>query len=302
MYFGMYALIGIITLIVQIFALVRLKKEKVAKYWNLFIGVTGASLIFVGIAYAVFANNAVGLSGAVGCWILCGASLICNVILLIIGAVMKRSIKSQRIKLNKNVFITGSATLLLSVALILGLPAAISGANTNLEREKVISYLTDRYGDGDYEIVNTYVRYENVGMWDKTANGHIYEVKSNYMDEPFMVVTLKDSGGIDSDYFLPVYFSRQNNLSYKLGYSESSNSLYCDFTRFNEYVEAVAQEEYGEDLYSSDATEIYNSYIASWNSETGIEYDENYYIVPENDGKIPSIDEVVEGLVTLKTE
>ena len=101
---GLFFLFCIIEIIIQIVSIVKLKKTNDSKYWNIFIGITIASLISNALSYSVFANNALGLSDAISCLFICGFSFVFNIILLIVGLIVKKTIKNVSIKLNRTSF------------------------------------------------------------------------------------------------------------------------------------------------------------------------------------------------------
>ena len=87
---GLFFLFCIIEIIIQIVSIVKLKKTNDSKYWNIFIGITIASFISNALAYSVFAINALGLSDAISCLFICGFSFVFNIILLIVGLIVKK--------------------------------------------------------------------------------------------------------------------------------------------------------------------------------------------------------------------
>ena len=101
----LFFLVCIIEIIIQIISVVKFKKIGDSKYWNIFIGITVANFISTFLAYNVFANNALGLGGAIACLLVCGFSFISNVIVLIVGLISKRTIKINSVKINKNSFL-----------------------------------------------------------------------------------------------------------------------------------------------------------------------------------------------------
>ena len=53
-------------------------------------------------------------------------------------------------------------------------------------------------------------------MWDKYLSGYYYEIKSDYMEDTFIVSIDDNFNYINADYFLPVYYSQKYNLNYSL--------------------------------------------------------------------------------------
>lgn len=122
----LFFLVCIIEIIIQIISVVKFKKIGDSKYWNIFIGITVANFISTFLAYNVFANNALGLGGAIACLFVCGFSFISNVIVLIVGLISKRTIKINSVKINKNSFFAGILVILLNIFVLLGLPSVMS--------------------------------------------------------------------------------------------------------------------------------------------------------------------------------
>ena len=108
LYFKFYSLICIITFVIQIIAITKMKQQKEAKYWNIFVGITIANLIFIVIEYKALADTVMGLSGAVGCMMICGLSLVVNLILWLVGWLIKKSCKRNDIRLNKTTALVGA--------------------------------------------------------------------------------------------------------------------------------------------------------------------------------------------------
>ena len=123
---GLFFLSCIIEIIIQIVSIVKLKKTNDSKYWNIFIGITIATFISDALAYSVFANNALGLSDAIACLFICGFSFICNIILLIVGLIVKRIIKSVNIKLNRNSFFMFIVIIVINSIILFLLPIITS--------------------------------------------------------------------------------------------------------------------------------------------------------------------------------
>lgn len=47
-------------------------------------------------------------------------------------------------------------------------------------------------------------------------SGYNYEIKSDYMENTFIIHISNESSYIFSDYFFPVYYSEKYNLEYEL--------------------------------------------------------------------------------------
>ena len=292
---GLYLVVCIIGVCVQIYSLLKLKGNKESKYWNLFVGISVADIVAVFIAYGVFSSSAMGLNDAATCLLICGFSFFINIVVLIIGLVIKKSIKDETIKLNKLFFIINVLVILINVIFIWFIPLMAHKIHIMSGEKRIVNYLEDKYGEGNYKIINTYSEYTNDGMWDKHVSGYYYEIKSNHMDATFFVTVDDNLKYIYEDYFLPVYFSKENDLSYELRYDESRKELVYDFSDFNNYV--IKNEKVQATSKPIDPKDIYLNHIEAWSSSLGVEYSSNYYIVPSDNGRIPTIEEVIDGLL-----
>ena len=163
--------------------------------------------------------------------------------------------------------------------------------------KKVVNYLNNKYGNSNYKVVNVYKEYSNYGMWDKYLSGYYYEIKSDYMKDTFIVSIDDNFNYIDADYFLPVYYSQKNNLKYNLEYDDWYTSVNYDFSEFDNYINKIINEQYLIETEKIDASGIYKDYVNSWNNIDGVKYNSNYYIVPVNNGRIPTIQELIDSLI-----
>ena len=294
---GLFFLSCIIEIIIQIVSIVKLKKTNDSKYWNIFIGITIATFISDAPAYSVFANNALGLSDAIACLFICGFSFICNIILLIVGLIVKRIIKSVNIKLNRNSFFMFIVIIVINSIILFLLPIITSNITSKSRERHVINYLNNKYGNSNYRVINVYKEYSNSGMWDKYLSGYYYEIKSDYMEDTFIVSIDDNFNYIDADYFLPVYYSQKYNFNYSLEYDDWYTSVDYDFEEFDNYIKKIINEQYPMNSEKIDVRGIYSNYVQSWSSIDGVKYNSNYYIVSANNGKIPTTQELVNQLI-----
>ncbi len=292
-----FFLVCIVELIIQIISVFKLKKLGDSKYWNIFIGITLASFISTIIAYSIFAINALDLSDAISALFVCGFSFISNVIILIVGLIFKKTLKTNSVKINKNSFFVSILVILLNIFVLFCLPLGKTNVTLNSGEKQVIDYLNNKYGNGNYKVINVYNEYSNSGMWDKNLSGYYYEIKSDYMNDTFIVNIDDNFNYIDADYFLPVYYSQKNNLKYNLEYDDWSSLVDSDFSEFDNYINKILNDQYSVETDKIDISGIYRNYVSSWNNNSGVEYNSNYYIVPVNNGKIPTIQELVASLI-----
>lgn len=298
----LFLLAYIIEAIIQIVMLNRFKKSHIIKDWFVFLEINIIVIICDIFAYGTFANDAVGLSSAVLGIFVCGFILFTNSILLIIGLVIKNKSKDKinetndanEKKTNKIPIFKSSIIILVCNLLILFIVPILMQKIISVKGEKyIISYLEQKYGNGNYKVVNVMKEYSNYGMWDKFLSGYYYEIKSDYMENTFIVTVTDNSLYIHDDYFLPVYYSQKYNLPYKLSYDNWDNSLSYDFDEFNNYIINSIKDKYSIEIDIYDVKDLYQSYLHSWSSE-GVTYNPSYFIIPEDYGKIPSIDELDE--------
>ena len=292
---GLFLIFCIIQIIIQIISVIKLKKSKKSKYFNLFIGINIASFISTIYAFYVFRKNILGLSDAIYCLLVCGFSFITNIVLLIIGLIVKKITKDNKIRINKNSFFIGIFILLLNIIIIFILPTIVNNISLKLDEKKVIIYLNNKYGNSNYKVVNIYKEYSHYGMWDKYLSGYYYKIKSDYMKDTFIIKV--DNNYIEADYFLPVYFSQKYNLNYNLEYHDWNNSLEYDFTDFNNYIKDLIKNKMLTLNKEVDPSVIYNDYIHSYSNIDGVKYNSNYYIISSDNGKIPTIEELISSLI-----
>lgn len=292
---GLFLIFCIIQIIIQIISVIKLKKSKKSKYFNLFIGINIASFISTIYAFYVFRKNILGLSDAIYCLLVCGFSFITNIVLLIIGLIVKKITKDNKIRINKNSFFIGIFILLLNIIIIFILPTIVNNISLKLDEKKVIIYLNNKYGNSNYKVISIYKEYSHYGMWDKYLSGYYYEIKSDYMKDTFIIKV--DNNYIEADYFLPVYFSQKYNLNYNLEYHDWNNSLEYDFTDFNNYIKDLIKNKMLTLNKKVEPSVIYNNYIQSYSNIDGVKYNSNYYIISSNNGKIPTIEELISSLI-----
>lgn len=290
---GLYLVLGILEVIVLIISVIQLNGVRKNRYWNIFVGVVFSSFILNLLAYFVFSSQTVDLNGALTCLIACGFVFISDVILLIVGYITKGS----KLKLNRTFVLVSSLVLILNLIVIFVVPSLTFQVNFNKGERKVIEYLENKYGTGDYKVINIYEEYTDNGIINSYLTGYYYEVECSYMKDSFIVSIDNDFKYIYQDYFLPVYFSEKYDLEYSLSYSDFSNDLYYDFSDFDYYINSVVKDRYPDIDEDIDTIDIYLNYVESWSNDSGVIYSDNYYIIPSDGGKIPTLDEVIDLLV-----
>lgn len=280
----LFLIISILEIIIELGLLIKVKKNGLKKDWHNFLGINIAVLISDIIIYQLLANTAIGLGSAIGALFVCGFTLIINILLLLIGFLMKRKIKKDK----KNYFLTGILVFIFNIVIMVSVPLLVSKITINKGKNYVTDYLNKKYGNANYEVVNVYKNYENYGMWDKYLSSYYYEIKSDYMDETFIVQIDESLEYITSDFFLPVYYSLKLNLKYNLEYDDWSSDINYNFDEFNGYVKNNSENKNIEVEY------LYKDFVDSWNNIDGVKYNENY--LNENFGKIPEFNELIKKL------
>lgn len=166
-------------------------------------------------------------------------------------------------------FVTGLLVTTIIGLLSVIVPVAIDNIQTNNTRSsyigKVESYLTSKYGDGNFKVTSSSTGYED-DKFSRHLSNYRYEVSTDYMDEEFTVLVYSD-GEIESDTFIPNYYIYKYNLP----------NEYDEFDKFIEeslkakYPDAnIKSHEIDDKIYGNDS------------------------IVCSDCGRIPTIDELIE--------
>lgn len=296
---GLYLFTCFIGVVVQIYSLVIVKKIKDKKYWNIFTGISIAGFISVVMAYIALESAALGLGDGILCLIVMAISFGANLIILIIGLTIKKRIQDDSIQLNKSFLLVSILVLVIHAIELWGVPALTHKMDTNKGKKIVIDYLEDKYGAGNYKVLNVYNEYTSNGIVEEDITGYYYEIKSSHMDNTFFVLVDNYDYSIWNDYFLPVYFSQKYNLSYELKYHEGFNEfLHNNFSNFENYLIEIIEENYPSDvgkITPSDIRRIYGSYIYTGNGSSSVPgYSSNFDIIPSDFGRIPTIEEMAD--------
>lgn len=165
-----------------------------------------------------------------------------------------------------------------------------------------MSYLEQKYGDGNYKVVKIRKQYSKTDGFftGYDVSGYNYEIKSDYMENTFIIHISNESSYISSDYFLPVYYSEKYNLEYELyyEYDDRTKETHYNFDELEEYIRNNIKVKTKEiETENVEIEDIFTNYIHSWNNMDGVQYNLNYFIIPENYGRIPSMDELIDLLI-----
>lgn len=213
--YGQFFLICIIEMIIQIASIVKLKKLKDFKYWNIFIGITIASFISDALAFNVFAgDDTLDLGGVLISLFICGFVFVSNLILLLVGLIIKKNIKSTEIKTNTNSIFIGLLVVLSSVILLIIIPNINNKISNNSISNNVITYLNNKYGDNNFEIVNVENDYSYNGIVQKYHTGYELTVSSPLLKKNFTIYTYGTNPRIVNDVsekFVENYYNETTN-------------------------------------------------------------------------------------------
>lgn len=280
-----FVLFCIITFIYQICLLHFLRVKENRKNWSCFLGANIAIFIATPIAMRIFGGGADGLSSAVFMLMICIPTFVFNTVLLITGIILK---KRKMASTNSLIVIINTIVVFLCSLFVLSIiPSHLD--KTQEEKGRLIAeqFLINKYGDHNYKFEKGNKHYQNYGMWDKEFAGYTYTVKADCIKDDDFTVEVSENNYVKQTDFLQVYFSQQLNLNYKTQYGTK------DFDELEDY---LRQEE---GLERFDIYEL-NDFVESYSSKDGVEYDDAYYIVYKNNGRIPTIEEFKEALKELE--
>lgn len=186
---------------------------------------------------------------------------------------------------------------------------------TNNIKTNTIQYLNKKYGNSNFDIINENDTYGYSGIVVKYLTGHSLLVKSNITNNIFEVKTNKD-GTTFTDNFIYCYY--KNNLESEEGKKKIENlhdKIKNESSSFNNYlnnyvkvsiripssfltvsyiIDNVVPENYGKIPTIDELYILFEQYIINYKQELFFEYDELDY-------RIYSIDEAMNILETLPT-
>ena len=296
----LFVFLYIVEASVQIFTLHRYRKWGESEDWFNFLGVHLTTFICNIIACAYLNSQANGLGSGILCVLIFvfafGMNFVLLITSLIIMAIVKKRIgkREEEKKNNFSIFKNIIIVLLCNLFIMFFIPSMVHHIVVKNGERFIVDYLNQRYGNGNYKVVEVYKEYSNIGMFDKSLSGYCYEIKSNYMNNPFIVTIDQRINYVEDDYFIPVYFSEKLNLSYNLFYSDRYDSVEYNFNEFEKHILEIIRNKYSIELNKYNIGDIYSDYVNGWNNIHGTTYSSNYYIIPSHYGKIPTIDELIE--------
>ena len=270
----------IIEAIIQIFLLNRFIKKHVEKYWYEFLGITIIIFLSDILAYVTLAYNfATGYSEMV---FICNSILCCNMILWISGLIIKNKTKRLNDENDKKIKrVPFSIIILICNFIIIFIAPTLLKLNN--DRLSIMSYLEQKYGDGNYNVVKIRKQYRKADGFftGYDVDGYNYEIKSDYMENTFIIHISNGSSYISSDYFLPVYYSEKYNLGYEIyyEYDDITKETHYNFDELEEYIRNNITAK-TEDLVTEN-----------------FEIEDICETIPQDYGRIPSIDELIDLLI-----
>lgn len=272
----------------------RFIKRQVEKYWYEFLGITIIIFLSDILAYLTLANNlATGYSEMV---FICISILCCNMILWISGLIIKNKMKrlnNENDKKDKKIKrVPFSIIILICNFIIIFIAPTLLKLNN--DKISIMSYLEQKYGDGNYKVVKIRKQYRKADGFftGYDVDGYNYEIKSDYMENIFIIHISNGSSYISSDYFLPVYYSEKYHLDYELyyEYDDRTKETHYNFDKLEEYIRnnitAKTEDFATENFEIEDICRNYD-----------VQYSTNSLIIPEDYGRIPSMDELIDLLI-----
>ena len=295
----------LIEIIIEIKLLINFKRDLTTQnYYKLFI-LAIVILVFSFLTFIININgNDLGSFIVFGfLWMFFGTI---SLIIFIIGHNKKRKVNfeidSQTMGLkNKAIFKYFMVLVVCNVTTLFLIPFGVTQYNVNVSRNYIYKYLNNKYGNGNFKVKGYHKKYHQ-DLFTSYFDGYYFNIETDYMDKPFMVCTDGEVySSVNEDYFLPVYYSLKYNFNYELEYDLLFRKFKNNFMDFDEYLEKQARSFFSEDVkVSLHAYELYQGYVSRryyYNFKKMINYDLNYYIIDDHLGRIPTMDEIVDGFV-----
>lgn len=263
----------IILFIVKIKVLRKELKENKKRYWPIYFSSLFAEVTsLIGVYFIQAELIGVTLDEFIFSLLISLVSIIENIILLIVGIVFfikqNKKLKNKKNKGKKYTLIKIILTFI-SVWIFSLLISAIPVIHKS-EIEKYIEtyvedYMTKKYGNGNFKVVNIAKNYEG-GLWEpEVHSGYYVKIKNSYTNgiiSMFIDGTTKETIKVSSEFLLQDYHDEYEDYDYLTDYIKSKKV---------KKVEEAYQKEFNVDVDFS-----------------------CYYKVPDDYGHIPSIDELVE--------
>ena len=285
-----------IELIIEIRILNRFRKRHILQdyFKHLFVGIT--ITVCNVFAFIPLSGMSPKPHSAILCIILLVYTFGGNIIILLFGRrafdkgekkIFSKEREEER-RINKKPIVKSVIIVVLTTLLIsFVIPTIVEQIKLKDGKEYVVNYLETKYGNGNYKITKIYKKHLHNNGYGGQLDAYHFEVKCDFIKSPFIINVDDDFLYISDDFFLPIYYSEKNNFSYELRYDSLQKTLFYNFYDFNKYLKENLN--HNVDFSSN---ELYEDYVIQSNGFNNFEYSPNYYIIPNNYGKIPNINEL----------
>lgn len=266
---GLFFVFCVISIILQINLIVKLKKTADYKYWHLFLSVNIISLLSVIIADLVFMETLKGFNSTIFALFTCGSAFVTNLILYFIGKKISKSVKKVNLDL-RSLSLSG-IILLLNIVIFIITPFLINVfINISIENS-VVKYLNNKYGNNDFEVFNIEKDYTSSGIIDSYHTGYVITVYSKPLNKSFEVRTGKNFTDYKDykDAFLDVF--KDNYEKYRENLLEEIN---IKVEKLQNYLKRYSK--------------------ISLEKVKGFDLDSAFGKIPNNYGKVPTVKELCE--------
>ena len=263
----------IILFIVKIKVLRKELKENKKKLWPIYFSSLFAEVSsLLGVYFIQAELIGITFEGFITLAIISLGCIIENIILLIVGIIFyikqKKKIKNKKTKEKKYTLVKIVLTFI-SIwgfnLFITGIPVIHKSKIEKYIETYVEDYMTKKYGNGNFKVVNIAKDYEG-GLWEpEVHSGYYVKIKNSYTNgiiSMFIDGTTKETIKVSSEFLLQDYHDEYEDYDYLTDYIMSKKV---------KKVEEAYQKEFNVDVDFS-----------------------CYYKVPDDYGHIPSIDELVE--------
>lgn len=263
----------IILFIKKIKILKKAHKEKKQKLWPIYFSALVSEVTSL-LGVYIIQTELIGttLSDFFAFCIICLICIIENVILLIVGIVyflkQKNNVKDKNIKSRNHTLVKIIFTFLIIYGGMFSIAYMPKIFKTEIEKyieDYVIKYMTTKYGDGDFKVINIAKEYTGGFSGEsEELSGYYVKIKTSYTDE-----------------IIGMFIDGTTKETIEISY----DSLILDYHKVDDIVDF---QNYLMDKKIKILEDEYKKYF-----DVDIDF-VCYYEVPDDYGHIPSIDELVE--------
>ena len=208
----LFFIICIAGIIIQIVSIVKMKQLGKSKYWNIFIGINIGYFISTSLTFGNYFKNSLDLGEELLVIFIFGALFIVNFILFIVGVIIKTSIKTGSVKLSKNSAIIALVVVLLGILTAITIPAQGTMSREQLISNDMLTYLTNKYGDDDFKIIQFEKDFSYNGIINAEHTGYEATVTSSLLKDNFITRVYGTKPGktkISTDEFIEHYYNEK---------------------------------------------------------------------------------------------